>query len=33
MKLSFVKYLKEKSNKQKKLHIAKLIMAKKPQIS
>lgn len=33
MKLIFIQYLKNKSKKQKKLHDAKLNMAKRPQIS
>lgn len=33
MKIAFVQYLKNKNKKQAKLHNAKLVMAKKPQVA
>jgi hypothetical protein len=33
MQITFVQYLKNKDKKQKKLHIAEINMAKKPQVA
>lgn len=33
MKIAFVQYLKNKSKRKTKLHDAKMIMAKKPQVA